>query len=78
MQFYFIKYFIIFKVHPLPREQEVFENTTKSSGLNHPGTLIVSHQFYFQLVWCLCITTEHKLFIKCLLYEHIYVLEAAW
>jgi hypothetical protein len=48
MQSYFVKYFIIFKTHPLPREQEVFQNRTKSPRLNHPEILVVSTGFHFQ------------------------------
>jgi hypothetical protein len=47
MQGYFAKHFIIFKAHPLPKEQKVFQYRTKSSGLNHPGISIVSHRFSF-------------------------------
>jgi hypothetical protein len=38
---------IFFKVHPLPKEQEVFQYRTKSPGLNHPGISAVSHWFSF-------------------------------
>jgi hypothetical protein len=47
MQGYFVKHFIFFKVHPLPKEQEVFKYRTKSLGLNHPGISVVSHWFSF-------------------------------
>jgi hypothetical protein len=48
MQGCFEKTFCIFKVHPLPNEQEVFFNIrTKSPGLNHPGISAVSHWFSF-------------------------------
>jgi hypothetical protein len=33
------------KVHPLQKEQEVFQYRTKSPGLNHPGISAVSHWF---------------------------------
>jgi hypothetical protein len=39
---YFVKHFI-FKVHPLPKEQEFFHDRTKSLGLNHPVIMVVSH-----------------------------------
>jgi hypothetical protein len=35
MQGYFVKHFIFFKAHPLPKEQEVFQYRTKSPGLNN-------------------------------------------
>jgi hypothetical protein len=44
VQGYFVKHFI-FKAHPLPMEQEVFQNRTKSPRLNHPGVSIVFHWF---------------------------------
>jgi hypothetical protein len=47
MQGYFVKHFIFFKAHPLPKEQEVFQYRTKSSGLNHTGISAVSHWFSF-------------------------------
>jgi hypothetical protein len=47
MQGYFVKHFIFFKVHPLPKEQEVFQYRTKSPGLNHPCISAVSHWFSF-------------------------------
>jgi hypothetical protein len=47
MQGYFVKHFIFFKAHPLPKEQEVFQYRTKSLELNHPGISIVSYQFSF-------------------------------
>ena len=47
MQGCFVKHFVFFKEHPLPNEQEVFQYRTKSPGLNHPGTLAVSHWFSF-------------------------------
>jgi hypothetical protein len=47
MQGYFVKHFIIFKAHPLPKEKEVFQSRTKSPGLNHPGISVVSHRFSF-------------------------------
>jgi hypothetical protein len=34
IQGYFIKHFIFFKAHPLPKEQEVFQYRTKSPRLN--------------------------------------------
>jgi hypothetical protein len=37
MEGYFVKHFIIFKEHPLPTEQEVFQKRTKFLGLNHLG-----------------------------------------
>jgi hypothetical protein len=44
MQGCFVKHFVFFKAHPLPKEQEVFfQYRTKSPGLNHPGILAVSH-----------------------------------
>jgi hypothetical protein len=48
MQSYFVKHFIFFKAHPLPKEQEVFQYRTKSPGLNHPGISAVFHRFHFQ------------------------------
>jgi hypothetical protein len=50
MQGYFVKYFIFFKAHPLPKEQEVFQYRTKSHGLNHPGISTVSHWFSFSKI----------------------------
>jgi hypothetical protein len=47
MQDYFVKYFIFFKAHPLPKEHEVFQYRTKSSGLNNSGISTVSHRFSF-------------------------------
>jgi hypothetical protein len=47
MQGCFIKHFVFFKAHPLPKEQEVFQYRTKSPGLNHPGISAVSHLFSF-------------------------------
>jgi hypothetical protein len=47
MQGYFVKHFIFFKAHPLPKEQKVFQYRTKSPGLNHPGITTVSHWFLF-------------------------------
>jgi hypothetical protein len=47
MQGYFVKHFIFFKSHPLPKEQEVFQNRTKSPRLNHPCISAVSHRFSF-------------------------------
>jgi hypothetical protein len=47
MQGYFVKYFVFFKAHPLPKEQEVFQYRAKSPGLNHLGTLAVFHWFSF-------------------------------
>jgi hypothetical protein len=44
---YFVKHFVFFKAHPLPKEQEVFQYRTKSPGLNHPGTSAVSRWFSF-------------------------------
>jgi hypothetical protein len=48
MQGYFVKHFIFFKAHPLPKEQEVFfQYRTKSPGLNHLGISAVSHWLSF-------------------------------
>jgi hypothetical protein len=47
MQGCFVKHFVFFKVHPLPKEQEVFQYRIKSPGLNHPGISAVSHCFLF-------------------------------
>jgi hypothetical protein len=47
MQGYFVKHFIFFKAHPLPKEQEVFQYRTKSTRLNHLGISAVSHWFSF-------------------------------
>jgi hypothetical protein len=44
---YFVKHFIFFKTHPLPKEQGVFQYRKKSSRLNHPGISVVSHRFSF-------------------------------
>jgi hypothetical protein len=41
MQGCFVKHFVFFKAHPLPKEQEVFQYRTKSPGLN----IHVSQQF---------------------------------
>jgi hypothetical protein len=46
---YFVKHFI-FKVHPLPKEQEVFHDRTKSPRLNHPVIMVVSHRFLFSKI----------------------------
>jgi hypothetical protein len=46
----FCETFYLFKVHPLPKEQEVFQYRTKSPGLNHPGISVVSHLFYFSKI----------------------------
>jgi hypothetical protein len=45
----FVKQFVFFKAHPLPKEQEVFffNIRTKSPRLNHPGISAVSHWFSF-------------------------------
>jgi hypothetical protein len=43
MQGCFVKHFVFFKAHPLPKEQEVFQYRIKSSGLNHPCISTVSH-----------------------------------
>jgi hypothetical protein len=43
----FVKHFVFFKAHPLPKEQEVFQYRIKSPGLNHPGISAVSHWFSF-------------------------------
>jgi hypothetical protein len=43
MQGCFVKHFVFFKAHPLPKEEEVFQYRTKTLGLNHPGISIVSH-----------------------------------
>jgi hypothetical protein len=50
MQGYFVKHFVFFKAHPLPKEQEVFQYRTKSPGLNHPGISAVSHWFSFSKI----------------------------
>jgi hypothetical protein len=47
MQGCFVKHFVFFKAHRLPKEQEVFQYRTKSLGLNHPGISAVSHWFSF-------------------------------
>jgi hypothetical protein len=47
MQGCFVKHFVFFKAHPLPKEQEVFQYRIKSPGLNHPGISAVSHWFSF-------------------------------
>jgi hypothetical protein len=47
MQGCFVKHFLFFKAHPLPKEQEVFQYRTKSLGLNHAGISAVSHWFSF-------------------------------
>jgi hypothetical protein len=47
MQGCFVKYFVFFKAHPLPKEQEVFQYRTKSPGLNHLGISAVFHWFSF-------------------------------
>jgi hypothetical protein len=48
MQGCFVKHFVFFKAHPLPKEEEVFfQYRTKSPGLNHPGISAVSHWFSF-------------------------------
>jgi hypothetical protein len=47
MQGYFVKHFIFFKAHPLPKEHEVFQYRAKSPGLNHPSISAVSHWFSF-------------------------------
>jgi hypothetical protein len=43
MHGYFVKHFIFFKAHPLPKEQKVFQYRTKSPGLTHTGISAVSH-----------------------------------
>jgi hypothetical protein len=43
----FVKHFVFFKAHPLPKEQEVFQYRIKSPRLNHPGISAVSHWFSF-------------------------------
>jgi hypothetical protein len=48
MQGYFVKHFVFFKAHPLPKEQEVFQYRTRSPGLNHPGISAVPTGFHFQ------------------------------
>jgi hypothetical protein len=50
MQDYFVKHFIFFKAHPLPKEQEVFQYRAKSLGLNHPSISGVSHWFSFSKI----------------------------
>jgi hypothetical protein len=47
MQWFFVKHFIFFKAHPLPKEHEVFQYRTKSPGLNNLGFSAVSHWFSF-------------------------------
>jgi hypothetical protein len=44
---FFVKHFVFFKAHPLPKEQEVFQYRIKSPRLNHPGISTVSHWFSF-------------------------------
>jgi hypothetical protein len=46
MQGYFVKHFIFFKAHHLPKEQEVFQYRTKSPGINHPGISAIFHRFF--------------------------------
>jgi hypothetical protein len=46
MQGYFVKHFVFFKAHPLPKEQEAFQYRAKSPGLNHPDISAVSHCFF--------------------------------
>jgi hypothetical protein len=48
MQGCFVKHFVFFKVHPLLKEQEVFQYRIKSPGLNHPGISAVPTGFHFQ------------------------------
>jgi hypothetical protein len=50
MQGCFVKHFVFFKAHPLPKEQEVFQYRTKSPELNHPGISVVSHWFSFSKI----------------------------
>jgi hypothetical protein len=50
MQGCFVKHFIFFKAHPLPKEQEVFQYRIKSPGLNHLGISAVSHWFSFSKI----------------------------
>jgi hypothetical protein len=50
MQGCFVKHFVFFKAHPLPKEQEVFQYRIKSPGLNHPGISAVSHWFSFSKI----------------------------
>jgi hypothetical protein len=45
MQGCFVKHFIFFKAHPLPKEQEVFQYRIK-----HPGISAVSHWFSFSKI----------------------------
>jgi hypothetical protein len=47
MQGCFVKHFVFFKAHPLPKKQAIFQYRTKSPGLNHPGISAVSHWFSF-------------------------------
>jgi hypothetical protein len=47
MHGYFVKHFIFFKTHPLPKEHEVYQYRTKCPGLNHPVILVVSRLFSF-------------------------------
>jgi hypothetical protein len=48
MQGCFVKHFLFFKAHPLPKEQEVFQYRTKSPVLNHPG---ISAVFQNKIIW---------------------------
>jgi hypothetical protein len=43
----FVKHFVFFKAHPLPKEHEVFQYRAKSHRLNHPEISAVSHWFSF-------------------------------
>jgi hypothetical protein len=43
MQDYFVKHFIFYKAHHLPKEHEVLQYRTNPPGLDHLGISIVSH-----------------------------------
>jgi hypothetical protein len=47
MHGYFVKCFIFFKAHHLPKEHEAFQYRAKSLRLNYPDTSAVSHWFSF-------------------------------
>jgi hypothetical protein len=64
MQGYFVKFFIFFKAHPLPKEQEVFQYRAKSSGLNHPGISAVSHWFSFSKT-AIGLPVHHSSWLDC-------------
>jgi hypothetical protein len=50
MQGCFVKHFVFFKVHPLPKEQEVFQSRTKSPGPTRLGISAVSQWFSFSKI----------------------------